>query len=126
MYFHPRLLVVVGGIFGDLLGKYPSAKTPDDQQLIVENLMGTQVNKISKSDTLNSTGWKEKGEKKQTSLTNTASASASSWGLIREVWNGDGQAFNFWFQIEVGNLVRPYRGLKLVCLLAGWVDTFRK
>ena len=31
MYFHLRLLVVVGGIFGDLLGKYPSAKTPDQQ-----------------------------------------------------------------------------------------------
>ena len=62
MYFHPRLLVVVGGIFGDLLGKYPSEQTPDHQQLIVENLMGTQVNKISKSDTLNSTGWKERGK----------------------------------------------------------------
>ena len=33
---------------------------------------------------------------------------------------------NFWFQIEVGNLFRLYRGLKLVCLLAGWVDTFQK
>ena len=108
------------------MGKYPSAKTPDHQQLIVENLMGTQVNKISKSDTLNSTGWKKKGRtKKQISLTNTASASASSWGLIREVWNEDGQAFNFWFQIEVGNLFRPYRGLKLVFLVAGWVDTFQ-
>ena len=64
MYFHPRLLVVVGGIFGDLLGKYPSAKTPDHQQLLVENLMGTQVNKISKSDALNSTSWKEKGRNK--------------------------------------------------------------
>ena len=64
MYFHPRLLVVVGGIFGDLLGKYTSAKTPDHQQIIVENLMGTQVHKISKSDTFNSTGWKEKGRKK--------------------------------------------------------------
>ena len=62
MYFHPRLLVVVGGIFGDLLGKYPSEQTPDHQQLIVENLLGTQVNKISKSDTLNSTGWKERGK----------------------------------------------------------------
>ena len=32
----------------------------------------------------------------------------------------------FWFQIEVGNLFRLYRGLKLVFLVAGWVDTFQK
>ena len=32
---------------------------------------------------------------------------------------------NFWFQSEVGNHFRP-RGLKLVFLVAGWVDTFQK
>ena len=33
---------------------------------------------------------------------------------------------NFWFQSEVEIHFRPYRGLKLVFLLAGWVDTFQK
>ena len=33
---------------------------------------------------------------------------------------------NFGIQIEVGNHFRPYRGLKLVFLLVGWVDIFRK
>ena len=32
---------------------------------------------------------------------------------------------NFWFQIEVRNDFRPYSGLKLVFLVAGWVDTFQ-
>ena len=48
-------------------------------------------------------------------------------GLIRGVWNGDGQAFNeFMVPIEVGNHFRPYRGLKLVFLMAGWVNIFQK
>ena len=33
---------------------------------------------------------------------------------------------NFWFQIEVGNHFRPYRGLKLVFLMVGPVDIFQK
>ena len=33
---------------------------------------------------------------------------------------------NLWFQIEVGNHFRPYRGLKLVFLMAGWVDILQK
>ena len=32
---------------------------------------------------------------------------------------------NFWFQIKVGNHFRPYSGLKLAFLVAGWVDTFQ-
>ena len=32
---------------------------------------------------------------------------------------------NFWFQIEVKIHIRPYRGLKLVFLVAGWVDTLQ-
>ena len=47
-------------------------------------------------------------------------------GLIKGVWNGDGQAFNaFRVQIEMEIHFRPYRGLKLVFLLAGCVDTFQ-
>ena len=33
---------------------------------------------------------------------------------------------NFWFQIKVGNHFRPYKGLKLVVLMVGWVDIFQK
>ena len=32
---------------------------------------------------------------------------------------------NLWFQIEVGNNFRPNRALKLVFLMAGWVDIFQ-
>ena len=32
---------------------------------------------------------------------------------------------NFWFQIDLGNQFGPYRGLKLVFLMAGWVDIFQ-
>ena len=41
-------------------------------------------------------------------------ASRILMGLIRGAWNGDGQP------------LRPYRGLKLVFLMAGWADIFQK
>ena len=49
-------------------------------------------------------------------------------GLIKGVWNGDGQAFNeFLVPNQSGKShFRPYRGLKLVFFVAGWVDTFQK
>ena len=33
---------------------------------------------------------------------------------------------NLWFQIDLGNHFRSYRALKLIFLMAGWVDIFQK
>ena len=125
MYFHPRLLVVVGGIFGDLLGEYPSAKT--HQQLLVENLMGTQVNKNFKIWHLKFHKLEGKREKQNKQVRRTQLLRALHHG----VWSGrcgmemakpwiSGSKLKWEISLDCTGV------LKLVCLLAGWVDTFQK
>ena len=77
----------------------------------------------TKSDTLNSTGWKERRQKSNKfdkhSFCERFIIESVSLEMAKPL-------MNVWLQIEVGNHFRPYRGLKLVFLMAGWADIFQK